>query len=67
MSLARIKVPTSNDVPRFLQLPGRNHFVALEDVARHNLDLLLPEMEIASCYMFRLTRNANTERDEEAP
>ena len=43
MSLARIKVPTSNDVPRFLQLPGRNHFVALEDVARHNLDLLLPE------------------------
>jgi polyphosphate kinase len=66
MSLARIKVPTSNGVPRFLQLPGRNHFVALEDIARHNLDLLLPEMEIASCYMFRLTRNANTERDEES-
>ncbi len=65
MSLARIKVPTSNGVPRFLQLPERNYFVALEDVAKHNLDLLLPEMEIASCYMFRLTRNANTERDEE--
>jgi polyphosphate kinase len=65
MSLARIKVPTSNGVPRFLQLPERNHFVALEDVVRHNLDLLLPEIEILSCYMFRLTRNANTERDEE--
>ena len=65
MSLARIKVPTSNGVPRFLQLPERHHFVALEDVAKHNLDLLLPEMEIASCYMFRLTRNANTERDGE--
>jgi len=65
MSLARIKVPTSNGVPRFLQLPERNHFVALEDVAKHNLDLLLPEMGIASCYMFRLTRNANTERNEE--
>jgi polyphosphate kinase len=65
MSLARIKVPTSNGVPRFLQLPERNHFVALEDVVRHNLDLLLPEMEIISCYMFRLTRNANTERDED--
>jgi polyphosphate kinase len=65
MSLARIKVPTSNGVPRFLQLPERNHFVALEDVVKHNLDLLLPEMEIASCYMFRLTRNANTERDED--
>ena len=65
MSLARIKVPTSNGVPRFLQLPERNRFVALEDVVKHNLDLLLPEMEIASCYMFRLTRNANTERDED--
>ena len=65
ISLTRIKVPTSNGVPRFLQLPERNHFVALEDVAKHNLDLLLPEIEIASCYMFRLTRNANTERDEE--
>jgi polyphosphate kinase len=65
ISLARIKVPTSNGVPRFLQLPERSHFVALEDVAKHNLDLLLPEMEIASCYMFRLTRNANTEHDEE--
>jgi polyphosphate kinase len=65
MSLARIKVPTSNGVPRFLQLPGRNHFVALEDVIKHNLELLLPEMEIISCYMFRLTRNANTERDED--
>jgi polyphosphate kinase len=66
MSLARIKVPTSNGVPRFLQLPERNnHYVALEDVVKHNLDLLLPEMEIASCYMFRLTRNANTERDED--
>ncbi len=65
ISLTRIKVPTSNGVPRFLQLPERNHFVALEDVAKHNLNLLLPEIEIASCYMFRLTRNANTERDEE--
>lgn len=65
ISLARIKVPTSNGVPRFLQLQERSHFVALEDVAKHNLDLLLPEMEIASCYMFRLTRNANTEHDEE--
>jgi polyphosphate kinase len=27
--------------------------------------MLLPDMEIAGCYMFRVTRNANTERDEE--
>lgn len=63
--LARVKVPAGEGVPRFLQLPGRNDFVALEDVVRNNLDMLLPDMEILGCYMFRVTRNANTERDEE--
>jgi len=63
--LARVKVPVGEGVPRFLQLPGRNEFVALEDVVRNNLDMLLPDMEILGSYMFRVTRNANTERDEE--
>ena len=31
----------------------------------NNLDLLFPGMEIESCELFRVTRNANTERDEE--
>ena len=31
----------------------------------HNLDLLFPGMEIDGCEFFRVTRNANTERDEE--
>ena len=31
----------------------------------HNLDLLFPGMEIDACELFRVTRNANTERDEE--
>jgi polyphosphate kinase len=64
-SLARIKVPTGDSLPRFVQLPGRNHFVPVEEVLRNNLDMLLPEMEIVSVYMFRVTRNANTERNEE--
>ena len=63
--LARVKVPVGEGVPRFLQLPGRNDFVPLEAVVRNNLDMLLPDMEIVGCYMFRITRNANTERDEE--
>src|SRR5262249_61013104 len=37
----------------------------LEDVISHNLDLLFPSMEIDACELFRVTRNANTERDEE--
>src|SRR6185436_866248 len=40
-------------------------FVRLEDVMAHNLDLLFPAMEVDSCELFRVTRNANTESDEE--
>jgi len=31
----------------------------------NNLDLLFPGMEVVSCEIFRVTRNANTEKDEE--
>jgi polyphosphate kinase len=62
-SLARIKVPLGENLPRFIQLAGRNHFVPLEEVIRNNLDMLVPEMEVTSVYMFRVTRNANTERN----
>jgi polyphosphate kinase len=64
-SLARIKVPTGENLPRFIQLPGRKHFVPIEEVLRNNMDMLVPEMDIESVYMFRVTRNANTERNEE--
>ncbi len=61
----RIKVPLGSGVPRFLQFDGGRHFVPLEEVMAHNLDLLFPDMEIESCEVFRVTRNANTEMDEE--
>jgi polyphosphate kinase len=64
-ALTRVKVPVGDGAPRFLQLPGRHHFVPLEDVVAHNLDMLMPEMDIESCYAFRVTRNANTERNED--
>ncbi|HVM96818.1 MAG TPA: hypothetical protein VMT89_10530, partial [Candidatus Acidoferrales bacterium] len=63
--LARVKVPLGTDIPRFLRLESSNDFVPLEDVMAHNLDLLFPNMEVESCELFRVTRNANTERDEE--
>ena len=65
ISLARIKVPVGGDVPRFLKLHDVNHFVPLEQVVIHNMDMLLPGVEVLSCEMFRVTRNANTERAEE--
>src|SRR5262245_1871348 len=61
----RIKVPVGSGIPRFLRLAGRRCFVPLEDVVAHNLDLLFPAMEIDACEFFRVTRNANAERDED--
>ncbi len=61
----RIKVPLGSGVPRFLQIDDSDHFVPLEEVMAHNLDLLFPEMEVESCELFRVTRNANTELEED--
>jgi polyphosphate kinase len=62
---ARVKVPTGSNIPRFLQVPGSNIFVPLENVMSNNLDLLFPKMEIEACELFHVTRNANTARDED--
>lgn len=65
VSLARVKVPVGGGIPRFLRVGNRNSFVPLEEVICNNLDLLFPEMEVVDCELFRVTRNANTERNEE--
>ena len=65
ISRTRIKVPVGSGISRFLKLPDRNHFVPLEQVISNNLEMLMPEMEILSSELFRVTRNANTERSEE--
>ncbi len=66
--VARVKVPVGEGIPRLLRVPGSSaghHFVRLEDVMAHTLDVLFPGLAVASCDVFRVTRNANTERDEE--
>jgi polyphosphate kinase len=63
--LARVKVPLGFGIARFLRVGRDTRFVTLEDVMAHNLDLLFPGVEVVSCEFFRVTRNANTERDEE--
>ncbi len=63
--MIRVKVPVGAGIARFVRVGEGRRFVSLEDVMAHNLDLLLPGMAIASCEMFRVIRNANTERDEE--
>jgi polyphosphate kinase len=65
VSLARVKVPVGLGTPRFLRVGKGDHFIPLEDVMMNNLDLLFPGMEIVACEIFRVTRNANTEKNEE--
>jgi polyphosphate kinase len=64
--IARVKVPVTKDIaPRFIQVDENYTFVTLDDVVANNMDLLFPGMEIVSCELFRVTRNAIVEVEEE--
>lgn len=66
MQLARVKVPVGTSTSRFIPIPGKpGCFVRLEELICFNLDMLFPGMEVMRCDLFRVTRNANTEMDEE--
>lgn len=65
LTLARVKVPIGLGSPRFIRIGKADHFILLEEVMRNNLDTLFPGMHVAACEIFRVTRNANTEKDEE--
>jgi len=65
VSLARVKVPVGVGSSRFIRVGKGDHFIPLEDVMMNNLDMLFPGMQVVSCEIFRVTRNANTEKDEE--
>jgi polyphosphate kinase len=65
LSLARVKVPIGSGAPRFLPINDQTRFVLLEDIMANNLDMLFPAMEVVDCELFRVTRNANTDKREE--
>lgn len=71
---ARVKVP--NVLPRFITLPESLRLpfkgkpspwtgVPLEQVVAHNLEFLFPGMNIQEYYLFRVTRNADLEVEED--
>ncbi|MBK9386898.1 MAG: polyphosphate kinase 1 [Planctomycetes bacterium] len=62
---ARLKIPYGNGVPRFVRVGSEDTFVRLEGIVANNLDIVFPGMEIESFAAFRVTRNSNTEREEE--
>ncbi len=59
---ARLKVPAT--FGRFLQLPGQDRFVPIEQVVAAHLPTLFPGMEITETVVFRVTRNADLAVDE---
>src|SRR5579885_324764 len=66
---ARVKVP--DVLPRLVAIPTSSsdsptsRFIWLEDVIADNLHLLFPGMEVTESYVFRVTRNADVEIQED--
>jgi polyphosphate kinase len=65
--VARVKVPPS--LPRFVPVEsaprGQRWFVMLEDVIAHNLEALFPGLRVTASYLFRVTRDADLDLQED--
>lgn len=63
---ARIKIPSNR--PRFIQVHRRGNkviLVPIEDLIKSKIDVFFPGMKVLSAHLFRVTRNASVERNEE--
>ncbi len=63
---ARVKIPEV--LPKWINLSTTSseyRFVSLHEMIRHNLPDLFPDLAIVDVMLFRVTRNADIERDEE--
>lgn len=62
---ARIKIPSN--CPRWIQVDANEGItlVSVSDIIRTKMDLFFPGLAILSAHIFRVTRNADLERNEE--
>ncbi|MEV0719594.1 RNA degradosome polyphosphate kinase [Asanoa sp. NPDC050611] len=60
---ARVKVP--NNVPRFVRIGRTNRFLPVEELISNHLGQLFSGMQVVECHLFRVTRNADLEVDED--
>jgi polyphosphate kinase len=63
---ARVKVP--NNVPRFVvvsQSAVETEFLPIEDLIAEHLSMLFPGMDVVAHHLFRVTRNADFEVEED--
>jgi len=67
LHFARVKVPPS--LPRFIAIDGapdgESWYVTLEDLIAYNLDDLFPGMIVSASYLFRVTRDADLDLQED--
>lgn len=67
LHFARVKIPPT--LPRFVPVDsapaGERWFVLLEDLIAHHLDALFPGMEVRASYLFRVTRDADLDLQED--
>lgn len=66
LHFARLKVPTTQG--RWVPIPGsphRHHVVPVEQLIQANVAELFPGMEIVAASAFRVTRNADVDRDDD--
>ncbi len=67
LRFARVKIPPS--LPRFVPVEGvpqgERWFVQLEDLVARHLDALFPGMEVRDSYLFRVTRDADIDLQED--
>jgi polyphosphate kinase len=65
--IARVKVPAS--LPRFVPVEsapaGQRWFVLLEEIIAHNLEALFPGLRVRASYLFRVTRDADLDLQED--
>src|SRR5579875_3267484 len=67
LHFARVKIPPtlSRFVPVEDGAPGDRRFVLLEDLIAHHLDVLFPGMHVRDSYLFRVTRDADLDLQED--
>ncbi|HEV7178287.1 MAG TPA: polyphosphate kinase 1, partial [Candidatus Baltobacteraceae bacterium] len=67
LHFARVKIPPT--LPRFVAadrgIPGERCFVLIEDLIAHHLDALFPGMSVRAAYLFRVTRDADLDLQED--
>ncbi len=67
LHFARVKIPPT--LPRFVPVEGtpagERRFVLLEDLISHHLDGLFPGLHVRDSYLFRVTRDADLDLQED--